>query len=118
MGEAGLNELRFNLGASGCADKVIENIGIAKKYIKKVGIETPMTNEFFEKFFLKKQAVLDTGLDFINCAELHLNPNNIENYGVKKCILPAMDIYHNLESRTDTQIYGSRSKREMEFGCT
>ena len=94
LGEAGLNELRFNLGASGCADKVIENIGIAKKYIKKVGIETPMTNEFFEKFFLKKQAVLDTGLDFINCAELHLNPNNIENYWGEKCILPAMDIYH------------------------
>lgn len=51
LGEAGLNELRFNLGASGCADKVIENIGIAKKYIKKVGIETPMTNEFFENSF-------------------------------------------------------------------
>ena len=39
---------------------------------------------FFEKFFLKKQAVLDTGLDFINCAELHLNPNNIENYWGEK----------------------------------
>ena len=80
LGEAGLDELRFNLGASGCADKVIENIGIAKKYIKKVSIETPMTPELFEKFFVKKQAILDTGLDFINCAELHLNANNIDNY--------------------------------------
>lgn len=84
LGEAGLDELRFNLGASGCADKVIENIGIAKKYIKKVGIETPMTPELFEKFFLKKQAILDTGLDFINCAELHLNANNIDNYPGEK----------------------------------
>ena len=25
-------------------------------------------------------AILATGLDFMNCAELHLNPNNIENY--------------------------------------
>ena len=24
--------------------------------------------------------ILDTGLDFINCAELHLNENNIDNY--------------------------------------
>ena len=32
LGEAGLNEIRFNLGASNCSDKVIENIRIAKKY--------------------------------------------------------------------------------------
>ena len=30
LGE-GLDEIRFNLGASNCSDKVIENIGIAKK---------------------------------------------------------------------------------------
>lgn len=80
LGEAGLDEIRFNLGASNCADKVIENIGLAKKYIKNVGIETPMTPEFFESFFNKKQAIFATKLDFINCAELHLNENNINNY--------------------------------------
>ncbi len=80
LGEAGLDEIRFNLGASGCADKVIENIRIAKKYIKRVGIETPMTPEFFETFLQKKNTVLETGVDFINCAELHLNANNIDNY--------------------------------------
>ena len=80
LGEAGLDEIRFNLGASDCSDKVIENIRTAKKYIKNVGIETPMTPEFFKSFFKKKQAILDTKLDFINCAELHLNENNIYNY--------------------------------------
>lgn len=80
LGEAGLDEIRFNLGASNCSDKVIKNIGIAKKYIKNVGIETPMTPELFEAFFKKKEAILDTKLDFINCAELHLNENNIDNY--------------------------------------
>lgn len=80
LAEAGLNELRFNLGATNCADKVIENIAIAKKYIKKVGIETPMTPEFFESFMKKKEEIFATGLDFINCAELHLNENNIDNY--------------------------------------
>ena len=80
LGEAGLDELRFNLGASNCHDKVIENIRIAKKYIPYVGIETPMTPEFYEAFLEKKDAILATGLDFMNCAELHLNPNNIGNY--------------------------------------
>jgi len=80
LGEAGLDELRFNLGASNCADKVIENIAIAKKYIPQVGIETPMTPEFLESFLQKKEKILATGLDFMNCAELHLNPNNVYNY--------------------------------------
>ncbi len=80
LGEAGLDELRFNLGASGCADRVIEAIGIAKRYIPMVGIETPMTPELYETFLKKKDAILATGLDFMNCAELHLNPNNLENY--------------------------------------
>ncbi len=80
LGEAGLNELRFNLGASNCADKVIEAISIAKKYIPQVGVETPMTREFLASFLPKKEKLLATGLDFINCAELHLNPNNLQNY--------------------------------------
>ncbi len=80
LGEAGLDELRFNLGASACADRVIENISIAKRYIPQVGVETPMTPEFYAAFQQKKEQILATGLDFINCAELHLNPNNIGNY--------------------------------------
>ena len=80
LGEAGLDELRFNFGASNCSDKVIENIAIAKKYIKYVGIETPMTPELFEGFLKKKDRILATNLDFINFAELHLNANNIYNY--------------------------------------
>ena len=80
LGEAGLDELRFNLGATNASDAVISAIKTAKKYIPSVGIETPMTPEFFCAFIRKKAKILDTGLDFINCAELHLNPNNIDNY--------------------------------------
>ncbi len=80
LAEAGLDELRFNLGATDCSDKVIANIAAAKKLIPSVGIETPMTPEFYETFFKKREAILSTGLDFINCAELHLNANNIDNY--------------------------------------
>lgn len=80
LGEAGLDEIRFNLGACQCSDKVIENIKIAKKYIKYVGIETPMTPEFFNMFLAKKKSILETKLDFINCAELHIGNNNLNNY--------------------------------------
>ena len=80
LGEAGLNEIRFNLGASRCSDKVVENIGVAKKYIQHVGVESPMTPELFKAILKKKDAILKTGLDFINCAELHLNANNIGNF--------------------------------------
>ncbi|MHC1787133.1 MAG: radical SAM protein [Christensenellales bacterium] len=80
LGDAGLDEIRFNLGATDCADRVIENIAIAREYLPQVGIETPMTPAFYEAFLRKKEAVLATGLDFINCAELHLNENNIANY--------------------------------------
>ena len=80
LAEAGLDEIRFNLGASHCADQVIENMAIAREYFPMVGIETPMTPEFYEEFFRKKEKILAVGLDFINCAELHLNENNIDNY--------------------------------------
>lgn len=80
LADSGLNEIRFNLGASHCSDKVIENIKCAKKFIPMVGIETPMTPEFFNEFMEKKDKILKTGLDFINCAELHLNSANMVNY--------------------------------------
>ena len=56
---------------------MIENMRLAKAYIPRVGIETPMTPEFFAAFFQKKEAILATGIDSINCAELHLNENNL-----------------------------------------
>lgn len=80
LGEAGLNELRFNLGASRCADRVIDVMAIAAEYIPAVGIETPMTPEFYDLFMEKKDRILSTGIRFMNCAELHLNENNLCNY--------------------------------------
>ena len=80
LGEAGLDELRFNLGGTNCADKVIANMKLAAKYIPTIAIETPMTPDFYEQFQQKKDEILSTGIAFMNCAELHLNPNNIVNY--------------------------------------
>ena len=80
LGAAGLNELRFNLGASRCHPKVLEAIRVAKEFIPRIGIETPMTREFWADFHNRKEDILRTGADFMNCAELHLSPNNVMNY--------------------------------------
>ena len=80
LGEAGLPELRFNLGASHCHPNVIRAMAEAKRHIPRVGIETPMTPDFEREFHAHKRAILETGIDFINCAELHLGVNNIVNY--------------------------------------
>ena len=84
LGEAGLDELRFNLGATNCADRVIDSLNTARRFIPHVGIETPMTPEFFAMFNEKRERILEAGPEFINCAELHLNPNNIVNYWGEK----------------------------------
>ncbi|MBR4502101.1 MAG: radical SAM protein [Clostridia bacterium] len=80
LADAGLDELRFNLGASACADRVIENMAMAAEMIPRVGIETPMTPELMETFLAKKDRILSSGVSFMNCAELHLNENNLPNY--------------------------------------
>lgn len=80
LAEAGLDEIRFNLGASNCADRVIQSMADARTFFPQVGIETPMTPQFFDQFLQKKQKIFDAGVDFINCAELHLNENNICNF--------------------------------------
>lgn len=80
MRDSGLPELRFNLGATDASDAVIANIELAAKYIPHVGIETPMTREYWQAFHAKKDRILNSGIEFMNSAELHLNPNNAANY--------------------------------------
>ncbi len=80
LAEAGLDELRFNLGATEASDLVIGHMRTAARLFPRVGIETPMTRTFYKAFQEKKQAILDSGIQFMNCAELHLNENNLPNY--------------------------------------
>ena len=80
LADAGLDELRFNLGATDCSDAVIRNMAAACEVIPRVGIETPMTPDFQRQFLEKREAIFSTGISFMNCAELHLNPNNVWNY--------------------------------------
>ena len=80
LAKAGLDELRFNLGATDCDDQVIEAMAYASNQLPYTGIETPMTPSFYKQFQSKKEKILTSGIQFMNCAELHLNPNNLVNY--------------------------------------
>lgn len=102
LGEAGLDELRFNLGAVKCSDEVIEYMKIAKEYIPMVGIETPMTPEFYESFQNKKDKILASGIDFMNCAELHFGEDNINNYVGEKMYMARRGYISPLWSREIT----------------
>ena len=112
LGEAGLDELRFNLGATNCADRVIEAIAVAKRYIPSVGIETPMTPSFYEAFFAKQRAVLGAAPDFINCAELHLNANNIGNYAGENLYMSRRGYVSPVWSRALTLQFMRRAAQE------
>lgn len=116
LGNAGLNELRFNLGATNCDPAIIEKIYLAKKYIPSVGIETPMTPDFFNAFLRNKKYILATGLDFINCAELHLNPNNIDNYSGEKLYMCRNGYISPVWSRQITmEMMKTASNEEWDF---
>ena len=114
LGEAGLDELRFNLGASGASDQVIRAMAEAKKYIPRVGIETPMTREFYQVLNEKKEAILSTGIDFMNCAELHLNDNNLGNYAGEPMYFCRMGYLSPIISR-DLTLQVMKSAAEEEW---
>ena len=114
LGEAGLDELRFNLGASGASDQVIRAMAEAKKYIPRVGIETPMTREFYQVLNEKKEAILSTGIDFMNCAELHLNDNNLDNYAGEPMYFCRMGYLSPIISR-DLTLQVMKSAAEEEW---
>ncbi len=112
LGEAGLDELRFNLGATRCAPEVVARMAEAKRFIPSVGVETPMTREFYEQITARREEILGTGIDFINCAELHLNPNNVGNYAGENFYMYRMGYLSPLWSRELTLKLMARASRE------
>jgi hypothetical protein len=74
LSDSGLDEIRFNLAATDCANRVIANLGVARKLFKYVCIESPMYTRYFDTFMKKRAAILDTGVDHIHFAELELFP--------------------------------------------
>ncbi|MHA1734392.1 MAG: radical SAM protein [Promethearchaeota archaeon] len=80
LADAGLEELRFNLAATMCSKKVLETMAFAREHFEYLCVESPMFGEFFDAFVKNKDDILATGVDHINCAELHLEGRNRANF--------------------------------------
>lgn len=76
----GLEEIRFNLAATDCSDKVIKNMRTARRYFKYLCVESPMFTKFYNSFMKKRKQILDTGVDHIHFAELQLFPKTKANF--------------------------------------
>jgi hypothetical protein len=80
LADAGLDELRFNLAATLCDAGVIRQVRTAASLFASVGIESPMFDQYFQALKENRHALLDSGIGFINCAELHLHQGNLPHY--------------------------------------
>ncbi|MBQ8136167.1 MAG: radical SAM protein, partial [Clostridia bacterium] len=112
LADAGLDELRFNLGASMCADRVIDHMAMASRLLPAVGIETPMTPELYDVFMQKKDRILSSGIRFMNCAELHLNENNLPNYLGENLYMTRLGYLSPTFSRETTLRFMAAADRE------
>jgi uncharacterized protein len=74
LSDAGLDEIRFNLAATDCSNRVLANMRGARQLFKYVCVESPMFTRYFHAFMKKRAAILDTGVDHIHFAELELFP--------------------------------------------
>ncbi len=73
LGEAGLNEVRFNLAASNYKVSLVEN---ATPYIKNITVEIPAIPEDFEKVKELIPQLITAGVTNLNLHQLRLTPYN------------------------------------------
>ena len=77
LGEAGLNEIRFDLGAVHYNPKVLKD---ASKYIKNVTVEIPAVPEHKEQLTSILPALCDYGVTNLNLHQLRLTKHNEEKF--------------------------------------
>jgi uncharacterized protein len=76
LAEAGLNEIRFDLGAVNYNPKVLKN---ASQFIKNVTVEIPAVPEDKEKLFAVIAELCEYGVTNLNLHQLRLTKYNAEN---------------------------------------
>jgi pyruvate formate-lyase activating enzyme-like uncharacterized protein len=72
LADGGLTEIRFDLAATSCSRKVLEVMREARKHFRYLAVESPMFADYYRSFLEHKSEILDTGVDHLHCAELHL----------------------------------------------
>lgn len=82
--KAGISEIRFNLAATDFAEGIIDRVGAAKAYFKRVTVEVPSTPETYRHLVHngKVSLLAKCGVRQINLSELFMvTPRAWETYG-------------------------------------
>ncbi len=74
--ESGVKELLFHLGASDFSETAYNTMRLARKYIKKITVETPSWINHKEKLFNMLPILEDIGVDHLNLSSIDVNNNN------------------------------------------
>jgi uncharacterized protein len=118
LADAGLEEIRFNLAATQCSNKVLEAMRIARELFPYVCIESPMFPEYFERFVAKRTEILATGVDHIHCAEIHLNAEIFGKYRDEELYQYSRGYVSPMSSRRLTYDLMDLAARERWSGVT
>jgi hypothetical protein len=76
LSHAGLNDLRFNLAATLCDEKVLNSMKISQGLFDTIGVESPMFHQFKQSLIDNMIPILELS-DCIILAELQLVPDNM-----------------------------------------
>ncbi|OQX98756.1 MAG: hypothetical protein B6I20_10700 [Bacteroidetes bacterium 4572_117] len=85
LDDAGLDELRFNIAATGYNDAgVLQNLAYATKIFKHVTVEIPSIPEDYERLKQVLPVLNDLGVEYLNLHEYILVPNDLNTQKAPK----------------------------------
>lgn len=107
LNEAGMDELRFNIAASGYNNAgVLKNLGCAKKIMNHVAVEIPSIPEDYERLVQVLPVLNDLGIDYLNLHEYILVPDDPNNHIATKgqfIMNYTVKLDYHLNSQTNTE---------------
>jgi pyruvate formate-lyase activating enzyme-like uncharacterized protein len=94
LGDLGIDELRFHVGASGFSKAVFANMKRAARHIPVIAVETPAWPPHRRKLFEMLPVIEDLGVKHLNLGEVALSRYNLERISRA---LPEAEVYHCYE---------------------
>jgi pyruvate formate-lyase activating enzyme-like uncharacterized protein len=117
LSEGGMDEIRFNIAATGYSSNIIlDKIKIARKYFKYVAVEIPSIKQDFEILQGVMKKLNDIGIDYLNLHDYILSETDLrctnESYGIFNLnkIFPLKFSYSSV-SNTNELIFITKENR-------
>jgi pyruvate formate-lyase activating enzyme-like uncharacterized protein len=113
LAKLGMNELRFNISASGYSNqKVLDTIHHAAKIFQHVSVEIPSIPEDYEKLISILPQLSSSGVDYLNLHEYILVPNDPNQIRA-----PRGDYIMNYEMRLQYHLQSQQNTRTIKIFC-